>query len=254
MMIAKLFNLTLSMLPVSVSGLAMAPRPGAISARAVDKGNSSIADSVKFYFTTTLDPTTSLESANWTEMDGPPVNGDRALCIDCPCTIDREVDVEVTDSGTWWTSWCHFRQGVEPDGIVFVTQFKSTTVTWSAGVGITLPMLGKAIKAKLGVSVENTKGLGVGVGCHGDHSWSGTHAVYFQEKMGWGNLKITETFTTTGGPQCPHRINTRTSFGTSSWPDPDNTGFRQFQPGCRDPQNGNGPWCDFFADNLQHTQ
>lgn len=66
MMIAKLFTLTLSMLPVSVSGLAMATRPGAISARAVDKGNSSIADSVKFYFTTTLDPTTSLESANWT--------------------------------------------------------------------------------------------------------------------------------------------------------------------------------------------
>ncbi|PNP74642.1 hypothetical protein FNYG_11978 [Fusarium nygamai] len=254
MMITKLFALTLSMLSVSVSGLAMATRPGAISARAVDKDNSSIADSVKFYFTTTLDPTTSLESANWTEMDGPPANGDRALCIDCPCTIDREVDVEVTDSGTWWTSWCHFRQGVEPDGIVFVTQFKSTTVTWSAGVGITLPMLGKAIKAKLGVSVENSKGLGVGVGCQGDHSWSGTHAVYFQEKMGWGNLKITETFTTTGGPQCPHRINTRTSFGTSSWPDPDNTGFRQFQPGCRDPQNGNGPWCDFFADNLQHTQ
>ncbi|TQN65124.1 hypothetical protein CSHISOI_10310 [Colletotrichum shisoi] len=254
MMIISLFTLALPLLWVPVSGLAVTNHPGPISARDLDDGNSSTADAVKFYFTTTLDPTASLESGNWTEIDGPPGDGDRALCMDCPCVIDREVAVEIREHGSWWTNWCHHRDAVNPDGVVLITQFKATTVTWTAGVGITLPMLGKAIKAKLGVSVETSKGVGTSIGCHGDHSWSSPHGVYFQEKMGWGNLKITETFTTSGGPQCSRRTNTRTSYGSSSWPDPDRTGFRQFQVGCRDPQNGNGPWCNFFADNLQHTQ
>jgi len=253
-MMIWLFAFAFPLLWVPTSGLAVTNHPGPISARDLDDGNSSTADAVKFYFTTTLDPTASLESANWTEIDGPPADGDRVICVDCPCTIDWEVAVEVHEHGTWWTNWCHYHDAVNPDGVVLITQFKATTVTWSASVGITLPMLGNAIKAKLGVTVETSKGVGASIGCHGDHSWSSPHGVYFQEKMGWGNLKITETFTSSGGPQCSHRTNTRTSYGTSSWPDPDNTGFRQFQVGCRDPQNGNGPWCNFFADNLQHTR
>ncbi|KAJ0162388.1 hypothetical protein CTA2_4647 [Colletotrichum tanaceti] len=201
MMILSLFTLALPLFWVPVSGLAVTNHPGPISARDLDDGNSSTADAVKFYFTTTLDPTASLESGNWTEINGPPGDDERAICIDCPCVIDREVAVEVREHGTWWTSWCHHRDAVNPDGVVLITQFKATTVTWTAGVGITLPMLGKAIKAKVGASVEISKGVGSSVGCHGDHSWSGPHGVYFQEKMGWANLKITETFTTSGGPQ-----------------------------------------------------
>lgn len=60
------FSLVLPLLWVSVSGLAVANRPGPISTRDSDDDNSIAADAVKFYFTTTLDPTADIESGNWT--------------------------------------------------------------------------------------------------------------------------------------------------------------------------------------------
>lgn len=84
---------------------------------------------------------------------------------------------------------------------MLVGQSRGTAITVSAEVSISVPKLGDAIGAKLGYSITKTKSVDVSEGCHGDPSWTGPHAVWWQEKMGWAETEVEDITYWMGGQQ-----------------------------------------------------
>jgi hypothetical protein len=178
---------------------------------------------------------------------------DRILPDGDHCIARNKVTYTTLAAGKWWTGWCHDRRTVYKDTEVLVGDARSTTVTTSAGIRVSVPLLENSLSAFVGVNVAKTKSISQSEGCHGDPSWTGPHGVWWQEYLGWATIKQVETLSWEGGRSCNHPDRVTTKVGNANWPDPDNTGFRFFNPGCRDAQSTSGPWCNFMADNLQIT-
>ncbi|KAF1971989.1 hypothetical protein BU23DRAFT_599925 [Bimuria novae-zelandiae CBS 107.79] len=210
------------------------------------------------YFVATIEPGEDLSNVTWTEVASKPTAEieKRQFGPGGPggaCSVVNERHYTVLSSGTWWTNWCHDRRTVWPDGVVLVGQSRSTSITVSSEISISIPKLGDAISAKLGYSITKTKSVDMSQGCHGRSDWTGPHGVWWQEKMGWAESEVEDITYWMGGQQCFHPEIRKKSRAHANWPDPDNTGFRQFEYGCRDAQSDAGPWCNFLADSLQET-
>jgi hypothetical protein len=122
---------------------------------------------------------------------------------DCPppkfCQVKRTNDAQVTGKGTWWTSWCRAASlhTQNKGSVAFMTQGFSKTVTWSGSLDIGIPILSDILSGSIGYSVETSKSVGSGSGCV--NSDGNAHSVWFQEQMGWAQMKSHITVTYSGG-------------------------------------------------------
>ncbi|KAH8662392.1 hypothetical protein BX600DRAFT_466313 [Xylariales sp. PMI_506] len=206
------------------------------------------------FFVTAFTPDTDIDNLEWTRVDTLDANvTSEDRCIDCVCVARNHVTYKTIASGKWWTSWCHDKRAVYPDGEVLLGEAKGTSMTVSSEISLSIPALGDALSATVGWSVTKTKSVNTMQGCHGLASWNGPHGVWWQEYMGWATVRQESQIIFEGGRNCNRPTRSQVTVGNVNWPDPDGTGFREFQYGCRDPQSNAGPWCNFMADSLAQT-
>jgi hypothetical protein len=95
---------------------------------------------------------------------------------------------QLLQTGTWWTSWCHDPNDVSPGGFAGITEAATTTVTFDGDLTLAGPLT-EIIDAHVGFSVEESKSFGREYGCN--NPTSTPQALWWQEKMGFANTKVT---------------------------------------------------------------
>ncbi|KAF8861807.1 hypothetical protein BDZ45DRAFT_242718 [Acephala macrosclerotiorum] len=210
-----------------------------------DDGSSSSDVSTLYSFVPDDGTLIDLDSDDitWSETASEDRSCARSLGASCGCQMKQTTKVVTDSSGTWWTDWCRVdglsTQAKGDEISIMQIQEKSTGAT--AQISLSTPMI-SALSARLGFDVAILKGWGKSYGCVNQDGIA--HGLWLQENIGWAWQTITTDYYVISG-NCnfrgdPHRV----SKVQINFPDPRNTGAREFHSQCGWADQG-GRTCDF---------